>query len=157
MYFTSPTWGSMSLEEVTENIHSYLQEEPDASYKIVIGTDSQTSHQQTLFVSALIIHRVGKGARFYFQKRSHKPLFDLRYRIYKETEFSLALIKELEEKRISDIWKQWPVEIHLDIGNHGDTKNLIQEVVGWVTSVGYVAKIKPSSFGASSVADRYTN
>lgn len=157
MYFTSPTWGRMSLQEVTHNVRSYLVEDPQASYKIVIGTDSQTSHRQTIFVTALIIHRIGKGARFYFQKVSHKPLYDLTYRIYKETEYSLSLIEALKSQGATDIWQQWPIEIHLDIGPHGDTKKLIQEVVGWVTSVGYDAKIKPASFGASSVADRFTS
>jgi len=49
-----------------------------------------------------------------------------------------------------------PIEIHIDIGQRGETRAMIQEVVGWVTSVGYTVKIKPYSYGASSVADRLT-
>ncbi len=48
------------------------------------------------------------------------------------------------------------VEIHLDVGENGPTKDLIKEVVGMVVGSGFAAKIKPDSYGASTVADRYT-
>ena len=48
------------------------------------------------------------------------------------------------------------IEIHLDIGTNGDTKDLIREVVGMVVGSGFDARIKPDSFGASKVADRFT-
>lgn len=156
MYFISPTWGTLSVQQVTENISQYLQEDPKARYKVIIGTDSQTTHHGTLFVTALIIHRIGKGARFFFRKVRNKPMMDLRHRIYKETALSLELIDQLKDKGITELLVDWPIEIHIDIGQQGETKKLIQEVVGWVTSVGYVVKIKPNSFGASSVADRFT-
>lgn len=156
MNFISPSWGSMSLEEVTENIRSFLQEDTHARYKLVIGTDSHTGSRNTIFVTALIIHRVGRGARFFFRKIKARRMPDLRQRIYKETQLSLELVEKLKEKGITELVAEWPIEIHLDIGNQGDTRKLIQEIVGWVTSVGYTAKIKPNSFGASSVADRFT-
>ena len=49
------------------------------------------------------------------------------------------------------------IEVHSDIGNHGKTKELIQEVVSWINASGYAAQIKPESFGASKVADKYTD
>jgi predicted RNase H-related nuclease YkuK (DUF458 family) len=48
------------------------------------------------------------------------------------------------------------LEIHLDVGQEGATKSLIREVVGMVTGSGFDAKIKPESYGASAVADKYT-
>lgn len=157
MYFISPTWGKMTLAEVSENLQSYLQEDTKAAYKIIIGTDSQTTHKHTVFVSAFVIHRIGKGARFYFCKEKHPPIPDLRYRIYRETSLSLDLIELLKQNGINRMVAEWPIEVHLDIGQKGETKALIQEIVGWVTSVGYEAIIKPNSFGASSVADRFTS
>lgn len=156
MNFISPTWGTMTLETVTANIQSYLQEDKLAHYKLVIGTDSHTNAKHTFFVSAIIIHRIGKGARFFFRKTKSPRIPDLRYRIYKETELSLSLIELLKKQGITDLIAHWPIEIHIDIGQQGETRKLIQEIVGWVTSVGYTAKIKPYSFGASSVADRFT-
>jgi predicted RNase H-related nuclease YkuK (DUF458 family) len=157
MQFHSPTTGATSVEQMIRQIASFLDEDPGAQHKIVIGTDSHTTNQSTTFVSAVVVHRVGKGARFYFRKHRQKPMFDLRHRIYKETELSLALVDMLNEKGMSALLSAWPLEIHIDIGQQGETKSLITEIKGWVTSVGYVARIKPESFGASAVADRFTS
>lgn len=156
MDFISPTVGRLGEQELIDFIKSYVREDQSAEYKIVIGTDSQTSSEKTTFVTAVIIHRVGKGARFFFCKWRVKPMFDLRNRIYKETELSLKVMDKFKEKGIADITSNWPVEIHLDVGQNGETRMLIQEVVGWVSAVGYKAIIKPFSYGASSVADRFT-
>ncbi|RBW71381.1 ribonuclease H-like YkuK family protein [Bacillus taeanensis] len=156
MYFLNPSYGKVSLDDINEHIKAYLKEDPKATYKVVIGTDSKTTQKCSIIVTAFIIHRVGKGARFYYQKVKSKPLIDLRYRIYKETELSLTVMDQLKQHGITDLLADWPIEIHLDVGQQGETRKLIQEVVGWVTSVGYVAKIKPNAYGASAVADKYT-
>ncbi|MDO3679508.1 ribonuclease H-like YkuK family protein [Paenibacillus ehimensis] len=155
MMFLSPTRGSVALEEMVKILHDFVQEDQEASYKLVIGTDSHTTRRSTTLVTAVIIHRIGKGARFFYRKRTSRPLFDLRTRIYRETELSLELVELLNRSGMSDLTSQWPLEIHIDIGQQGETKVLIQEICGWVTSVGYEARIKPMSFGASSVADRF--
>ncbi|WP_085523624.1 ribonuclease H-like YkuK family protein [Tuberibacillus sp. Marseille-P3662] len=156
MLFTSPTTGQMTIDEVMAQIKAFINEAPNDPYRIVVGTDSQTSSRSTCFVTALIVHRVGKGARFYFRKFNQKPVHQLSYRIYKETEFSLMTVEYFKNKGVFTQLSEWPVEIHLDIGNHGKTRTLIKEIVGWVTAVGYTPKIKPDSFGASSVADKFT-
>ncbi|WP_199620363.1 ribonuclease H-like YkuK family protein [Paenibacillus alkalitolerans] len=157
MKFMSPTWGMLSIDQMVLNMKSFLEEHPSAQYKIVIGTDSHTTNQATTFVTALVIHRVGKGARFFFRKQRTKPMYDLRHRIYRETELSLELVEVMNGRGMSDMISQWPLEIHIDIGQQGETKTLITEIKGWVTAVGYVARIKPESFGASAVADRFTS
>lgn len=40
MEFVHPRKGRMSLEEMMEDIRSFLQEDTKAYYKIIIGTDS---------------------------------------------------------------------------------------------------------------------
>ena len=156
MDFISPTAGKVTIEQVTHIIEDYTKEDPKGTYRIVIGTDSQTSRKTTQFVTALIIHRVGKGARIFYRKVKQKPIHELRHRIYKETEMSLELMESLKNEGFAELLETWPIEIHLDVGKQGETRKVIQEVVGWVTSVGYIARIKPDSYGASSVADRYT-
>ena len=46
--------------------------------------------------------------------------------------------------------------IHADVGENGKTKDMIKEVVGLIKSNGFEAKIKPESYAASVVADKYT-
>jgi predicted RNase H-related nuclease YkuK (DUF458 family) len=47
-------------------------------------------------------------------------------------------------------------EVHVDIGSQGETKNMLQEIIGMVRGSGFQVKTKPESYGASKVADRYT-
>lgn len=156
MVFVSPTRGRMELCEVLSDLECFMQEDPSSEYKIIIGTDSQTSNKSTIFVTAIIVRRIGVGARFYFIRKPSNPIRDLTYRIYSETDFSLRLIHDIERSGLSAKVSQCPIEIHLDVGPNGETRKLIQEVVGWVTSVGYKAIIKPDAYGASCVADRFT-
>jgi len=153
--FVSPTRGTLSFDAMFEDIRAYVDEEPEASYRLIVGTDSR-ARQEITFVSAVIIHRVGKGARYYYEKRKHKKLASLRQRIYYETALSLNLGSKIAARLARDGWSNLDIEIHLDVGREGATKSMIREVVGMVTGSGFDAKIKPESYGASSVADKYT-
>ena len=68
MYFINPTIGRMEIDEVLENIFQYMEEEPQYTYKLIIGTDSHTNKDRICFVTAIIIHRVGKGARYFYRR-----------------------------------------------------------------------------------------
>jgi predicted RNase H-related nuclease YkuK (DUF458 family) len=80
----------------------------------------------------------------------------LRQRIYYETALSLSLAGRLAEKISKNGVSKLNVEIHLDVGQAGDTKDLIREVTGMVMGSGFDAKIKPDSYGASKVADKHS-
>ena len=82
MIFTSPTWGKMTLEGAFGHIISYVNEQPNEQYKLIIGTDSHAYYEkEIIFVTAIIIHRVGKGGR-YFSPRKQRYLESLRQRIF---------------------------------------------------------------------------
>jgi predicted RNase H-related nuclease YkuK (DUF458 family) len=46
--------------------------------------------------------------------------------------------------------------IHADVGEYGKTREMVKEVTGLIRANGFEPKIKPLSFAASVVADRYT-
>ena len=46
--------------------------------------------------------------------------------------------------------------IHADVGENGKTRDMIKEVTGLIKGNGFEPKIKPESFAASSVADRFS-
>jgi predicted RNase H-related nuclease YkuK (DUF458 family) len=156
MVFFHPRKGKYSMDMMIREIKDYLGADRNRDYKIMIGTDSQTRTRETLFVTAIIIQRIGKGALFFYTRKSHPAMKDLRYRIYRETEYSLHCVDVLKESGFFRLAENIPMEIHLDVGQRGETRKVIQEVVGWVTAVGYEAKIKPESVAASAVADRFT-
>lgn len=153
--FVSPTIGQLSYERLVEEILSFVAEDTDSQYKLIIGTDSH-SRDDSCFVTAIIIHRQGKGARYFYQRRRQYKITSLRQKIFYETAISLVLAQRLVDDMISQGLGQLDVEIHLDVGYHGPTRDLIREVVGMVVGSGFHAEIKPASYGASKVADRYT-
>ncbi|MBE3577861.1 MAG: ribonuclease H-like YkuK family protein [Limnochordales bacterium] len=155
MEFISPTRGRMSFDEMFADIIAFIDQVPDAKYRLIIGSDSQLG-DETCFVTAVIVYRVGKGARYYYHRERESFTRNLRQRIYYETSRSLAVASRLAEKLAENGHADLDIEIHLDIGEAGDTRDLIREVVGMVVGSGFDARIKPDSYGASKVADKYT-
>ncbi len=157
MYFYSPSKGELTFDATFIDIMNYIDERPEESYRLIIGTDSHVYlNDNVTFVTAIIVHRLGKGGRYYFQKHRHRFIESLRQRIYLEATFSLEVASYLTEKLSFSGHPEMNVEIHLDIGEKGDTREIIREVVGMVIGSGYDAIIKPESYGASKVADKYT-
>ena len=155
MYFVSPSKGRMDFEEMMRDIIMYIKGLPTSSYKIIIGSDSQVK-SDTCFITAVIVHRLGKGARYYYRKKTQRKIKSLRQKIFYETALSLEAGGMVHKYFADNGFDDLKVEIHIDVGIHGETKDLIREVVGMVTGSGFRAKIKPEAFGASSVADKHT-
>lgn len=162
MTFTSPTFGVCDLDRVLLEIGNFLREDEQSHYRLVIGTDS---HERKIdgvkvanFVTAIVMHRVGKGGRYFWRNGRHEKVNSLRHKIFTETSLSLEtasfLVPELNKKLAAK--KNWELEIHIDVGTVGDTREMIKEVVNMVVGNGYKARTKPESFAASTVADKYT-
>jgi uncharacterized protein len=157
MFFTSPSRGQITFQELFEDLVGYTNEFPDDSYKLIIGTDSHSFlNESVIFVTAVVVHRVGKGGRFYYHKQKTRYMESLRQRIYYETFLSLEVATRLTEQLARNGESRLNVEIHLDVGEKGETRDIIKEVVGIVIGSGYQAFIKPDSYGATTVADRFT-
>lgn len=155
MNFISPTKGRMTLDEVFDDIIKYIEKAPNFRYKIIIGTDSHNK-DDICFVTAIIVHRVGKGAKYYYKRFYQRKIKNLRQKIFTETSLSLEVVEKIKKKLEQTEYKNMDLEVHVDIGQKGDTKELIKEVVGWVMGSGYRVKIKPNACGATKVADKYT-
>ncbi len=145
----------MSFDETFKDIVGYMQEMPGIPYRLIIGTDSQL-REDACFVTAIVIHRVGKGGRYYYTKENERMGRSLKQRIFFEAAKSLGVASRLAEKLAENGYGDLNVEIHLDIGQNGETKDLIREIVGMVTGTGFEAKIKPDAYGATKVADKHS-
>lgn len=155
MRFISPTKGVMTWDEVVSDIIDYVMSVDGFSYKIIVGTDSHV-REETHFVTALVVHRVGKGARYYYRRKPYEKLRSLRQRIFFEAAMSLETASKLAQDLAERGHSELDLEIHLDIGPNGETKELIRDIVGMIVGSGFDAKIKPEACGASTVADKYT-
>ncbi len=147
----------LSLSEVVKAIADFVKLNPQREYKIIIGSDS-SARSEVNFVTAITIWRVGNGGIHFWTKSEKVARMLLRDRIYRETMQSITLAQELRG-RLQDVLGDeffWNDQIHIDVGENGPTKELIDTVVGMVTGYGFEAVIKPYSFGASVVADRHT-
>jgi len=150
---TSPTKGKMTLEEVVLDMKQYINDSA-VPVEIVVGTDSQNT-DATKFVIVLAMYRQGQGGRFFYSVEIHKRITNLRQKIYQETQMTLKLANELTTTMINnDVYHD--IVIHVDIGTGGKTKDLINEIKGWVMSEGYQVYIKPEAYAASAIANMIT-
>lgn len=155
--FQSPTWGILTFPEVLAKLSNFIAEAANNRYRIIVGTDSAPHNgEQTEYITALIVHRVGFGGIYFWQKEVTPRAKTLRERIYKEALLSIDFAKILVEKLLAVNLLDLDLEIHVDVGKVGQTREIITEVVGMVRGNGFEVKTKPESYGASKVADRHT-
>ncbi len=155
--FQSPTYGSLELTGVRQHILSFLAREPERKYQIVVGTDSQPHNGTGVdFVTAIVIHRVGRGGIYFWKRVVNKKHYVLRQRMYEEAALSMETADTVLTLLHKDGITKYDVEIHVDIGAFGETREMIAEIVGMIRGSGYNVKTKPDSYAASKVADRYT-
>lgn len=155
--FNSPTFGSLTLAAVREHVLKFMESSPEHKYQLVIGSDSQPKNGQgTDFVTAIVVHRIGRGGIYFWRRIVEKKSLVLRSRIYQEATLSLNCAHEFLEALKKDGVSRYDVEIHVDIGKYGQTREMIAEIVGMIRGSGFNVKTKPDSYGASKVADRHT-
>ena len=160
-FFISPSKGKMTIDRMVDDLVAFMDEEPDCFYRLVIGSDSKShrlnGQQEIDFVTAVVIHRKGKGGRYFWQKRKIGNLTTLRDKIYTETLLSIKLAEKLVPQFTQRLnGERYRLEIHIDVGDVGSTREMIKEVVGMVNGNGFTAKTKPESYGAFVVADKHT-
>jgi len=165
-HFFNPSRGNLTVDEVVEELFSYMLEKPERFYDIIVGCDS-SSGEEPHFPVAVVILRKGEGGRFFLKKVKYpasikKKFYNWHQRILEEVLLSCQLALFLKEKvaKKAENWSSVPHYqlryIHADVGENGQTKDMIKEVVGLIRGNGFEPKIKPESYVASVVADRYT-
>lgn len=153
----------MLLTELLTEIRLFLEEDPKSAYSLVIGTDShereRAGNKKTInVVTAIVVHRKGYGGRYFWKRKTVSNIVTLRDKIYAETLESLDFAREFVpvlKRELNGSLPKYNLEIHVDVGERGDTREMIKEVVGMVTGHGFVARTKPFSYAASYVADKH--
>lgn len=165
--FFNPTRGNLSVKEVIEEMIHYIEERPEKFYDIIVGCDS-SSEEEPHFPVVVAILRVGEGGRFFLKKIKYpspmnKKFVNWKNRILEEVLLScdLALFlredfkKKIQEANNKNLRYQFRY-IHADIGESGQTKDMVKELTGLIRGNGFEPKIKPEAYVASVVADRYS-
>ena len=159
-YFYNPTCGNLKINQVVDEVLSYIRERPERFYDIIVGCDS-SSGEEPHFPIVLVVLRRGEGGRFFLKKIGYKnrKFYNWKARILEEVllscEFALFLKENVENKLKAHSSNYEFRYIHADVGENGQTKDMVKEVIGLIRGNGFEPKIKPDSFVASNVADRY--
>jgi uncharacterized protein len=157
LLFNSSFGLKLSIPEVVGEIVRFIKAEPARKYKVIIGSDSERlADKNADFVTAVVVHRVGNGGRYFWRRVQEGKFYNLHDRIIREVLMSLDVAgRVLEELKKEGDGLNWDFEIHADIGENGATKVLIQEVVGMIRASNFEVRTKPDSYAATKVADRH--
>ena len=159
-FFNSSFGLKLTLNQVVAELIRFIKVDLGRHYAITIGTDSdRLTSGQADFVTAVVVHRVGNGGRYFWRRVELGKFHTLRDRIIKEVVLSLEIAQKilvmLDKELKGEDKVKWSFEIHADIGENGETKVMMQEVIGMIRAYNFEAKTKPGSYAASNVADRH--
>ncbi len=160
-YLRNITKGKVSWSQLGSEIRNFILEEPEMNYQLIIGSDSRSKNVKTKpgidLVTAVVIHRKGRGGRYFWSKEKVENVYSLKEKLYRETVASLEAARRLLDILKEDLNGHYEeLEIHIDVGENGPSRQMIKELVGMVNGNGFKAKVKPRAFAAASVADKYT-
>lgn len=160
MVFFNQTRGVLEgIDPVIEELSAYIAQEPERRYRIAVGADGE-GMGTIRFPVVITIHRVGSGGRFFLARIDKDNINTLSQKIHTEAwlacEMGLLLKKRAAEIPAGIPILQRNIEIHIDVGEGGPTRDMIKEVVGMARGLGFEVFIKPESSAASSVADRFS-
>ena len=166
--FNSPTYGQLSWQDALSKMVAFIGADTKASYEVIIGTDSEAQNGLADFVSAVVVHKKGRGGIYFWGRQKIANFHSMRQRIWQEAIISLALAEKLVGDFVqiglfnnnsgkSDLAESERInlEIHVDIGPNGETRAMIAEIVGMIRANGFKVATKPAAWGASHVADRH--
>lgn len=157
MLFNDSYGKKLTIKEVAKELVKFMKEQESRKYRITIGTDSQCLQDKTAdFVNAIVIHRVGNGGRYFWRRSRLGKFYTIRDRIIKEALGSIDVATEVLEALKEFDTPVFGFEIHVDVGENGETRTTINEVVGMVRANNFEVRTKPYSYAASKVADRHT-
>ncbi|MGC9529490.1 MAG: ribonuclease H-like YkuK family protein [Candidatus Bipolaricaulaceae bacterium] len=154
--FHNPTLGPLSFTQVVDEMVAMMGADPKAEYQVIVGADSQAYHDAAEYVLAIVVHRVGKGGRYFWRRTRERRPQSLRERIYREAWLSYEAAQQLIEALRARKVLGFHLEIHVDVGRAGRTRELVEEVVGMIIGVGFPVRTKPEAYAASTVADKHT-
>lgn len=156
----SNTYGEVTIDKIAEIVIDKIKNEYDA-YNIIIGTDSQNT-DRTKVVLVIAVYNVGHGGFFFYDIHNINRIDNINKKLIYETNSSLECANRLLEsiERLSSDanfdYTDIKLSIHVDAGYNGKTREIIPELVSWVRSYGYDCEVKPESYAASSIADKYS-
>ena len=67
--YNSPTYGQLCWQEALAKMIWFMGRDTKGHYEIIIGTDSEAQNGNADFVSAVIVHKKGKGGVYFWGRQ----------------------------------------------------------------------------------------
>lgn len=118
---------------------------------IYVGTDSQNDKNKTQYVTVIVVHEKGKGARAFYTTEAVPRIKSLRERLVREAWLSVQLALEISPF----LSEESELEVHVDANPNTKFKSsaYVKELTSLVVSQGFKCLIKPEAWVAMHVAD----
>ncbi|MRH43749.1 hypothetical protein GH741_13815 [Aquibacillus halophilus] len=160
---------NMSFSQVFDHIEDFMNKDPKANYRLMVGTDSQVHKLHTIFITGIVIQCKGKGAwGCILPVKFNRRYLNLHEKISMETTLTeqvAYLFNEERKNRLIDIvlphiyrGSSFTMEGHIDVGleKRSLTRFLASEMMARIESIGLEPVVKPDSIVSSAYANRYT-
>jgi hypothetical protein len=146
------------FESILKRFESFINTyDKYEKYHLIFATDSLFRKNNTVFSSAIILHRIGKGAIYFYNKYVVKNNMSVKARIFQETTESILIAQEF-----LDILGNSPIMeridgflVDIDAGENGLSREAMTECLSYVHSCGFKGRVKPEST-ARMCADKHT-
>ena len=158
----SLTYGEVDVKQIARIIADKVKQSGKGEYNVIIGTDSQ-NFSDTKIVVVIALQHIGHGGIFFYDVTHIRRISNIKQKLLTETSMSLEIAQKLldEFERLFDseqfdYTEHLNFSIHVDAGENGPTKKVIPEITSYIKSYGFDVAVKPESFVASSIADKYS-
>lgn len=145
--FTSPTHGRVSFKKMMEIIHDFFIRHPHEEARLIIGTDSPSPVEGKLidYYTVVVAWSLGHGGIYFYThlKGSYTP--SLKERISQEAGYSLALANFIQPDSAKTRFPECKLSIDVDIGENGETREIIKAILGMIKGSGFEANHKPDT------------
>lgn len=127
-----------------------------SKFQLFIGTDSQIKKKErkVVYATCVVLYKIGKGGRVFTSRHKAKIPNSLKERLAAEVWRSLEVAISLNNAGIDP---KMNVTIHVDVNKSKKFKSgtYSEELASMVVSQGFKCQVKPDSWAASSVSDRF--
>lgn len=159
MKWFKPNKEHITWQEISNTINYIVSRGYD--HQVIVGTDSQPVGNKTVLVVAICILSDAPGYHrtFFYGKERISKFKDLYSRISYETNRSIEVANDLRNYA-SPLFNKLNLSIHLDVSSDlakTKTSKYANSLVNLVKAYNYPdVEVKPNSWAASSIADKYT-
>jgi len=118
--------------------------------KIYIGSDSQNEGSMTTYATAVVLHWGNRGANALYHKETRPIVSNMFTRLWSEVERSIEVAEYMKAHGIPHIHY---IDLDLNTDPLYLSNVILKAAIGYVESMGYVARTKPLAPAASHCAN----